>query len=57
MRNTRKVVLIGLLVSLGLILHFVEAMIPMPILVPGAKLGLANIVNLIALVLIGFRED
>lgn len=55
MRNTREVVLIGLLVSLGLILHFVEAMLPLPILVPGAKLGLANIVNLIALVLIGFK--
>lgn len=55
MGNTRKLVLIGLLVSLGLILHFVEAMLPISMLVPGAKLGLANIVNLIALVLIGFR--
>lgn len=55
MGNTRKLVLIGLLVSLGLILHFVEAMLPVSMLVPGAKLGLANIVNLIALVIIGFK--
>jgi len=55
MNRTRKIVTIGLLVSLGLILHFVESMIPMSYIVPGAKLGLANIVSLIGLVLFGFN--
>ena len=55
MNRTHKVVTIGLLVSLGLILHFVESMIPMSYIVPGAKLGLANIVSLIGLVLFGFK--
>ncbi|MFP4661331.1 MAG: Gx transporter family protein [Halanaerobiales bacterium] len=54
MNRTRRIVIIGLLVSLGLILHFVETMIPMSYIVPGAKLGLANIVSLIGLVLFGF---
>ncbi|MEJ6950448.1 Gx transporter family protein [Natronospora cellulosivora (SeqCode)] len=55
MNSTRRIVLVGLLVSLGLILHFVEAMLPMSAIVPGAKLGLANIVSLVGLVLLGFQ--
>ncbi len=52
--KTRKIVIIGLLVSMGLILKIVETMIPMAFVVPGAKLGLANVVNLIGLILFGF---
>ncbi|MDI3547796.1 MAG: hypothetical protein PWR10_1448 [Halanaerobiales bacterium] len=55
MIRTRKTVVIGLLVAMGLILHFVESMIPMTAIVPGAKLGLANIVSLLGLVLFGFQ--
>ncbi len=51
--KSRKLVLISLLVSLGLILHIVEGLIPMNAAIPGAKLGLANIPNLIALILFG----
>ncbi|MFW6022162.1 MAG: Gx transporter family protein [Halanaerobiaceae bacterium] len=54
MNDTKKIVIIGLLVSLGLILHFVESMVPMTAIVPGAKLGLANIVSLIGFILFGF---
>ena len=52
MSSTRKVVIIGLLAAMGLVLTLVETMIPMTALVPGARLGLANIVNLIGLVFI-----
>lgn len=49
---------LSLLVAAGIALHIFEAMLPvlqwMP--VPGAKLGLANIVTLLTLVLIGYRE-
>ena len=51
----KKMVIISLLISLGLILHIVEGLIPMNAAVPGAKLGLANIPNLIAIVLFGFQ--
>ena len=54
MIRTRKIVIIGLLVGLGLIMHFVETMLPLTAVVPGAKLGLANIVSLIGIVLFGF---
>lgn len=54
MIRTRKVVVIGLLVGLGLIMHFIETMLPLTAIVPGAKLGLANIVSLIGIVLFGF---
>lgn len=55
MNGTRRIVIIGLLVALGLIMHFVESMIPMTAIVPGAKLGLANIVSLLGLILFGFQ--
>ena len=53
MTKTKKIILMGLLTGIGLILAVVEIMIPMSAVVPGAKLGLANIVNLLGLVLIG----
>jgi heptaprenyl diphosphate synthase len=52
--RTRKIVIIALLVGLGLVLHLVENMIPLSFLIPGAKLGLANIANLLGLIIFGF---
>lgn len=54
MRKTRKIALLGFLVSQGLVLHYIESFIP--VLAPGAKLGLANIVTLITLIVFGFKE-
>lgn len=56
MKRLRKLIFLSLLVSLGLALSIIESMIPIPILLPGMKLGLANIVCLISLVLFGYRE-
>ena len=39
----------GLLVALAIILSYVESLIPLPFFMPGMKLGLANIVVLMAL--------
>ena len=52
--RTRKIVIIALLVGLGLVLHLVENMLPLSFIIPGAKLGLANISNLLGLILFGF---
>ena len=52
--RTRKIVIIALLVGLGLVLHLVENMLPLSFIIPGAKLGLANIANLLGLILFGF---
>ena len=56
MSNTRKLVFISLLVAMGTTLHVVEGMIPNPFPLPGVKLGLANIVTLIALYYYGLRD-
>lgn len=47
------VALYGLLTALALVLSFVETLIPIPIPIPGVKLGLANLVTVVGLYLIG----
>lgn len=54
MKRTRKMVILALIISQGLVLHYIESFIP--VLAPGAKLGLANIMTLITLVIFGFKE-
>jgi len=54
--KTKKLVLMGLFVSMALALHIVESMIPVPFITPGAKLGLANIITLTALMYFGFKD-
>jgi heptaprenyl diphosphate synthase len=54
MKKARKLTLLGLLVAQALVLHYIEGFIP--VLAPGAKLGLANIITMVALVLFGFKE-
>ena len=47
--NVRKLTLMAILTTAALIIFIIEAQIPMPIPVPGVKLGLANAVTLFAL--------
>ena len=54
--NTRKNIFLALLVAIGVVLGILENSFPIPIPVPGAKLGLANIVQLMVIVMIGNRE-
>ena len=49
MNPTSKLVYLSLLIAQSLALFVFEGMIPMPFLAPGAKLGLANLITLIAL--------
>ena len=48
-----KAALYGLLIALAFILSYVEALIPLPVPVPGIKLGLANLVNVVGLYTVG----
>ena len=48
-----KVAKYGVLVALSLILSYVESLIPIPVPIPGIKLGLANLVTIIAFYLEG----
>lgn len=51
-----NIALYGLLIALAMVLSFVETLIPIPIPVPGVKLGLANLVTVVGLYLIGTPE-
>lgn len=54
--GVKKVVLIGVLISAALIFSYVEFLFPSFIPVPGVKLGLANIVVLLAMLILGIKE-
>ena len=49
----QKAALYGMLIALAFIFSYVEAMIPMPLPVPGVKIGLANLVNVVGLYTVG----
>ncbi|UMZ72862.1 Gx transporter family protein [Natranaerofaba carboxydovora] len=51
-----KTVYIALLVTFALVLHLIEQALPSPFVLPGAKLGLANIITLLALIIFGFKD-
>ena len=54
--TTRELVLLGLLLAAAVILRLMENILPFPIQIPGARLGLANSVTIIALLLFGPRR-
>ena len=56
--SAKKICVIGLLAALELALSRVERLIPLQLVVPlpGVKLGLANIVSMMALYFVGWRE-
>ena len=57
MSKTFRIVFIGLLVAQALALYTIESMIPVPFIAPGAKLGLANLITVIALYTLNSKKD
>jgi heptaprenyl diphosphate synthase len=53
--GTSRLTQFSLLVATAVILHAVEGMFPPPLPVPGARVGLANIVSLVCLIAFGAR--
>lgn len=56
MTNTKKMVLLGILISQAVVLSVVERAIPIPVPIPGVKLGLANIVSIFTIAVFGIQE-
>ncbi|MCG8542436.1 MAG: Gx transporter family protein [Clostridia bacterium] len=56
MKDTRRLMMMGLFVSMALALHIVEKMMPIPFIAPGVKLGLSNIITLTVLIFLGFKD-
>ncbi len=53
---TKTLTRIALLSAVALTIFVLEAQIPLPLPLPGFKLGLSNIVTLLALALLGWKE-
>ena len=54
--NTKKLTTLGLLTGVALILFVIEAQIPSLVPIPGVKLGLANIVTVFTVFLLGSKN-
>lgn len=54
--DTKKIATIGMFVSFAVVLNIFENFIPLPFVVPGAKLGLSNIITLLSIFLLGYKE-
>ena len=54
--RTKKITTFALLCAVGLVLSFVESMIPGFSVVPGGKIGLANIVTMVVFCLFPVSE-
>ena len=52
--TVKKTALYGMFLALALAAGYVETLIPVNLGIPGVKLGLANIVNMILLYIVGF---
>ena len=55
MKPVQKMTLFALLCALAIIFHFIESMVVIPLPIPGFRLGLANILSLIALYYFGVQ--
>lgn len=55
MFSTRRLVYLSLLLAMATALHLLEGLFPIPLPLPGVKLGLANIITLLALYLYDLR--
>jgi len=54
-KRTRWVAAYGMLIGLAFIFSYIEAIIPIPIPIPGVKLGLANLVTIVGLYTVGVK--
>ena len=54
--RTRKIAMCGVLTTLAMIFSYIESIIPIPIPVPGIKLGVANIAIVSVLYIVGAKE-
>lgn len=53
--KTKRMTTIAMLISISVVFHMIESMIPIPLPIPGFRLGLANIIGLITLYMLDAR--
>ncbi|WP_026073997.1 Gx transporter family protein [Acetivibrio cellulolyticus] len=54
--NTKRIVILGLMVAQALVLSIIESWIPVLVPVPGVKLGLANIITLVVIIFFDLKD-
>lgn len=54
--KTKRIAVLGLLIALAFVFSYLESLVPVSIGIPGAKLGLANLVILVALYTLGAKD-
>ena len=55
-RSNKDIALTGVFIALAMILSYLESLVPIGFAVPGIKLGLANLVTIVALYKIGLKD-
>ncbi len=56
MKLSKRVAFYGIFAALAILMGYIEHLVPLPVPVPGIKLGLANVIVLICLYFMGRRE-
>ena len=54
--NVKKLTTMAMLTAISMIVFLIEAQIPLPIAIPGVKLGVANVITLFAIWTLGWKE-
>lgn len=54
--SLRQLIILGLLIAISLVLNYIERLIPLNLAMPGIKLGLANVVTILALTIYKPRD-
>lgn len=54
--NVKKLTTMAMLTAISMIVFLIEAQIPLPIAIPGVKLGIANVITLFAIWMLGWKE-
>ena len=53
LKNTKKLIFLSLMTAIGIVLQVIESYMPFPIDLPGGKIGIANVVGLIIIPMLG----
>lgn len=54
--SVKKMTLVALYIAMAIVLSIVENLMPLPFVAPGVKLGLANVVTMVAIYTLGYKE-
>ena len=54
--KTKKITMCGLMTALAMIFSYIETLIPIPLPIPGIKLGVANMAIIVVMFTIGYSE-